>query len=296
MYIKTIVKTLTLVSIFSTTFGFSAKNPWKNRPLVPEIAQNLEAKSTESPTKKEKWDPLRFVSQSSKFITLPSIIPKKRTPKVIKPGDVIWKKGNSICTWSPLDDVVMGGVSSSTFENGIWSGEVSDGNSGGFIGLRTTPLLQPLDMSQCQGVEFKIKGGKNKIFKAVIRDSTDFNGVCWTSTFGDGLRLSDELSAKIYFNKLIPTIFARTVPDQTLNSSNVVGFQLVFSKFLFDGELNPKFQLVSNVLCSQFSMNSVLFIMSDFVFHYLSPGKIRIRTFRVEGFLKIVIFIVSKLI
>lgn len=245
----TILKLFIFITSLSVSTCFSLSKSWKGRPSgVPELKQNPAKTPESSPsTKQEKWDPVRFVSQSSKFITFPSILPKKVSPKVIKPGDVIWKKGSSICTWSPLDDVVMGGVSSSTFENGTWKGYVSDGNSGGFIGIRTTPLMQPLDMSSCQGVEFKIKGGKNKIFKAVIRDSTDFNGVCWTLTFGDGLRLTDDLSTKIPFSKCIPTIFARTVPDQTFNTANVVGFQLVFSKFLFDGELNPKFQLVSEL-------------------------------------------------
>ena len=54
-------------------------------------------------------------------------------------------------TFAPLDDVVMGGVSSSTFSSatGKWTGIVSESNSGGFIGIRSTPFSNTLDMSEC---------------------------------------------------------------------------------------------------------------------------------------------------
>jgi hypothetical protein len=48
---------------------------------------------------------------------------------------------------------------------------------------------------------------------------------------------------KIPFDKQVPTIFARTVPDQTFEKSNVVGVQLTYSKFEYDGDLNPNFSL-----------------------------------------------------
>ena len=55
--------------------------------------------------------------------------------------------------------------------------------------------------------------------------------------------MGDECTVKIPLDKMIPTIFARTVPNQTIGRNNIVGFQLVYSKFLFDEELNPKFEL-----------------------------------------------------
>jgi len=115
-------------------------------------------------------------------------------------------------------------------------------------------------MSQCQGVEMRLRGSKDNIFKAVVRDSTDFNGVCWTSTFGgskgrgklfanlSGKEKTEEYTVKIPFQELIPTIFARTVPGQKLSKNNIQAFQIAYSKFLFDGELNPKFSLGDFVL------------------------------------------------
>mmetsp|Transcript_6326 Transcript_6326/g.9598 ORF Transcript_6326/g.9598 Transcript_6326/m.9598 type:complete len:173 (-) Transcript_6326:1932-2450(-) len=157
----------------------------------------------------------------------------------------------------------MGGVSSSTFnnQNGSWKGYVTDKNSGGFVGIRTTPFKTALDMTSCSGFEFTLSGvnvGK-KQFKAVARDSTDFNGVCWTSTFGGGTKWGlwgssnnndsisngggkeKQIKVKIPFCEMVPTIFAKTVPNQSLKKDNIVGFQLVYSKFLYDGDLNPDF-------------------------------------------------------
>ena len=64
------------------------------------------------------WDALRFVRQSSKFVTLPNplshFVPTDK--KYVKPGDVLWSPAsNNLFTFLPLDDVVMGGASRSSF-------------------------------------------------------------------------------------------------------------------------------------------------------------------------------------
>lgn len=196
-------------------------------------------KSDSSPSdKREPWDFFRFVRQSSKFVSLPK---PPTQPSVIEPGDILWSPSSSDFSWSPLDDVVMGGVSSSTFdnENGKWSGFVTDKNSGGFVGIRTTPFVpKALDMSYCQGIEFTLKGVGRNQFKAVVRDSTDFNGICWTDTFGGGSKWGlwssnnseKAVKVKVPLDQLVPTIFAKTVPDKVLEKGNIVGFQLVYSK------------------------------------------------------------------
>lgn len=218
---------------------------------------------------KTKWDVLRFVKQSSKFVSAPKL-PFTSNPQPIQvmPGDMLWvpeedqEKGiNSIgLKWSCLDDVVMGGASASSFCNrsGKWAGLVSESNNGGFIGIRTQPFNQnqALDMSKCEGVQFKVKVSssmnKKSTFKTVVRDSTDFNGICWTGllktqsnnpTFASLLGSNkDEISVKIPFESMIPAIFAKVIPDVILDRSNIVAFQLVYSKFLFDGELNASFE------------------------------------------------------
>ena len=244
------------------TEAFANQKGWTSRPAIPELAKTPEEETQADSKKKEKWDPIRFLSQSSKFVSFPKPpLPGMNRPIQVSPGEVVWSSSNTGTSsgklrkfqFAPLDDVVMGGVSSSTFQNGKWSGTVSDSNSGGFVGIRSTPFANPLDMSSCQGIELKMKGCQDKVFKAVLRDSTDFNGICWTAAFGGkpkgGLNLfggaggDAERTVRIQFEDLIPTIFARTVPGQNLNKRTIEGFQIAFSKFLFDGELNEGFSL-----------------------------------------------------
>jgi hypothetical protein len=215
----------------------TSKNPVNLSLSATKSKSTKEETKSKTSDKREPWDFLRFMKQSSKFVSLPKP-PSK--PSQIQPGDVIWSQSSSSFAWGPLDDVVMGGISSSTFDNsnGQWSGFVTDKNSGGFIGIRTTPFSKSLDMSTCNGIELTLKGVGSKQFKAVIRDSTEFNGVCWTGTFGGGSKWglwsdkNDEkvTKVKIPFKTLIPAIFAKTVPDQVLKKDNIVGFQLVYSK------------------------------------------------------------------
>lgn len=242
---------------------------WKNRPKSAIIQQSIEDATTK--TRKEEiglgrkpWDALRFVKQSSKFITLPNPFDQRRSrsTRAVVPGETIWQSGmesSSLFQWAPLDDVVMGGVSSSTFDNGTgeWIGTVSDSNSGGFIGVRTTPVVPALNMEACSGVDFFLRKGDAKRIKAVIRDSTEFNGVCWTTCFDlpatskkntfaslfDKDDSEEGVSIRIPFQTQIPTIFSKTVPGQTFDVKNVVAFQLVYSKFEFNGVLNSNFAL-----------------------------------------------------
>ena len=169
-----VVFAVSYVQSFSVSFSSSVPNQSKKG-------------SVDSAGRREPWDFLRFVRQSSKFVSLPK---PPTQPRTIKPGDILWSPSpSSGFSWSPLDDVVMGGISSSTFDNksGKWSGYVTDKNSGGFVGIRTTPFQKALDMSLCQGVEFTLKGVGSNQFKAVVRDSTDFNGICWISTDFNGI-------------------------------------------------------------------------------------------------------------
>merc|ERR1712179_195326 len=112
--------------------------------------------------------------------------------------------------------------------------------NGGFVGIRSTPFAPPLDMSSCSGIELKLGGGNGKRLKFIIRDSTDFNGVCWTTSFD--AKPGNSFVVRIPFKSQVPTIFAKTVPGQVFNPSNVVGFQVAYSKFEYDGELNPNFE------------------------------------------------------
>lgn len=192
--------------------------------------------ASKSDQERRPWEFFRFVQQSSRFI---DILPRKTVKRTIQPGDELWKPVDmqKDFDFAPLDDVVMGGASSSTFDGatGKWRGEVTDANSGGFIGIRSTPVVD-LDMSNCQGIEIRLKSDKKLRLKVVLRDSTEFNGIGWTS--------SKEISGRslrIPFKTQAPTMFAKTVDSDPFESENVRSIQLVYSKFEYDGALNPTF-------------------------------------------------------
>jgi len=193
---------------------------------------------------RQPWNLFQFVQQSSRFINFfPSS--KQLQKQLIKPGNILWKAGASTneFTFAPLDDVVMGGASSSKFKSstGTWEGQVTDANNGGFVGIRSSPYIN-WDMSQCQGIEVQLRNRDNNPIqlKVVLRDSTQFNGVSWTTSRDI---VNKRKSVKIPFSKQIPTIFAKTVSGQTFSKETVKGIQLVYSKFEYDGALNPKFSL-----------------------------------------------------
>jgi hypothetical protein len=191
---------------------------------------------------RKPWDVFRFVSQSSKFVPTP--FSSKASKQLVKPNDLLWKASSPTFTFAPLDDVVMGGASSSTFANGVWKGTVTDANNGGFIGIRNTPNFD-WDLSSCRGLELTLRrrtGPSVSRFKVGIRDSMDFNGLVWAASF-DLPTTNNPKKIRVPFDKLTPTKFAAVVTGVELNRSNVVGIQLIYSKFEYGGELNPKFAI-----------------------------------------------------
>jgi len=271
-----------------TSFSNLNEGGWKSRPIFPELAkppsssetkegENTKNDNEQQDEKQEKWDPIRFVTQSSKFFSLPSISFSDKSSIIISPGDILWSAFSSndnesnsdqLFTFAPLDDVVMGGVSSSGFDSqtGIWKGTVSEANSGGFVGIRSTPFkFDGFNMEECNGIEVVVGGLKGKGLKIVLRDSKDFNGICWSTFFSDQEKakgskfdvssllsifdkskddmMKEETVIRIALDELIPTIFARTLPDEILNRQTIQGFQFAYSKFLFDKDLNPYFEL-----------------------------------------------------
>lgn len=194
---------------------------------------------------RKPWDAIRFVQQSIKFVTVP-FVSGNTSSRNVKKGDVLWKVEDNLrnsFTMAPLDDVVMGGASSSTFESktGIWSGSVTDANNGGFIGIRSTPAFQ-WNIQSCRGLEWKIKSYQPSLtrVKFVLRDSTEFNGITWTTSVNVQPGMN---SVRMLFDKQVPALFAKTIPDQTFRKENVCAVQVAYSKFEYDGKLNPKFEL-----------------------------------------------------
>jgi len=232
------------LSLLSITYSFQKELPLKTYKCK-STRQLKEFRSTSNTNEKVPWDFLRFLQQSSKFMPFPkppSLFNPRKEIASIKPGDVLWKAGSlNEFTFSPLDDVVMGGASSSSFDDatGLWKGNVSTANNGGFVGIRSTPFSKELDMSECKGIEISLRSSKGKKIKGMLRDTNEFNGPVWSASFD--IKNNGIFKTRLPFDKLIATKYASTLNGKEFQKENVYAIQLVYSKFEYNEDLNPSF-------------------------------------------------------
>ncbi|KAM0944657.1 putative complex I intermediate-associated protein 30 [Dioscorea sansibarensis] len=153
--------------------------------------------------------------------------------------------------WGALDDVVMGGASESTFQIDPTGGEnggptglfkvcfVSTANNGGFTSIRTKNFTVPEDLSAYDGIEMRVKGDGHR-YKLIVRTSADWDTLGYTASFDT---TQDQWqSINIPFSSLRPVFRARTVFDAPpFDPTKIFSLQLMYSKFEYDGKLNPTF-------------------------------------------------------
>ena len=127
------------------------------------------------PTMMANWDPVRFATTAAFFNRPPSpaellkrvaAAAQLLPPAQAGPDGLLWSADRPTLEprleWGPLDDVVMGGVSRSTFVNegqyATFSGVVTSENNGGFAGCRSRALRwlaatrtcePPISISRC---------------------------------------------------------------------------------------------------------------------------------------------------
>ncbi|GAB4533131.1 MAG: CIA30 family protein [Pleurocapsa sp.] len=147
-------------------------------------------------------------------------------------------------TWGAVDDVVMGGVSQSNIRladnKAIFVGMVSTDNNGGFASVRTRNFTPPLDLSNYEGIELRVKGD-GKRYKFITRCEGKWDGIGYCYSFDTVYNFPTTI--RIRFADLIPVFRAKTVREASaFDSSKVYSMQLMLSKFEYDGELNPKFE------------------------------------------------------
>lgn len=188
------------------------------------------------------------------FIGMKNLINAVKGSVGLRTGKLVYGfEGNSSrdLVWGALDDVVMGGVSESTFQidptggenggpSGLFKGVVSTANNGGFTSIRTKNFSVPENLSPYDGLELCIKGDGRR-YKLIIRTSRDWDTVGYTSSF-DTVE-GQWQSVRVPFTSLRPIFRARTVSDAPpFDSSSIISLQLMFSKFEYDGKLNPTFE------------------------------------------------------
>ncbi|GMP74239.1 hypothetical protein CsSME_00031707 [Camellia sinensis var. sinensis] len=195
------------------------------------------------------------------FIGMKNLINAVKGSVGLRTGKLVYGfEGNSSrdLAWGALDDVVMGGVSESTFQidptggenggpSGLFKGVVSTANNGGFTSIRTKNFSVPENLSPYDGLELRIKGDGRR-YKLIIRTSRDWDTVGYTSSFDtvEGQWQSSlicHVQVRVPFTSLRPVFRARTVSDAPpFDSSSIISLQLMFSKFEYDGKLNPTFK------------------------------------------------------
>ena len=150
-----------------------------------------------------------------------------------------------------MNDTIMGGNSRAEVRstpNGIFiEGNLVEEN-GGFISCRSPIISPPLNLSNYQGLELRVKGNGWKLKFAV---SSSDQLTSFTELFTGGLRWTVEFDTdvtgitvvQIPFSDLQPSIRAKAVPlPLTFNKSCIDQLQLLYSKFGVSGNLNSSFK------------------------------------------------------
>ena len=147
-------------------------------------------------------------------------------------------------TWGAVDDVVMGGVSESNIkmfgDTALFSGNVSVVNSGGFASVRNRNFSPPLDLSTYDGFELRVRGD-GKHYKFIARCEGKWDGVSYCYSFDTDK--SKWITVRVAFTELIPVFRAKTLSEvDKFAADKTYAVQLMYSKFEYDGELNPTFE------------------------------------------------------
>ncbi|GAP94059.1 CIA30 family protein [Leptolyngbya sp. NIES-2104] len=201
---------------------------------------------------RSQWDLGRFVQTLEYFEAIPivswlqNMFQPRPNPQPFYHDRVLFDFSNPQIdiqnTWGALDDVVMGGVSDSSvrLENGaaVFSGNVSTANSGGFASIRTRNFEPALNLSTFTGVELRLKGDGNR-YKFLIRDGDGWDSVGYSHSFDTVA--NEWITVQVPFAQLIPVFRAKTVSNAKLSPERIRSFQLMLSKFEYDGGLNPRF-------------------------------------------------------
>lgn len=202
------------------------------------------------------WDLQRFAKTTFFFNSPQEILKRLPAPGRAAPllrNGMIWSADTPLLEWGALDDVVMGGVSESSFQIsggiGKFGGTVSVDNNGGFAGCRSKAVSPALKLGAYSGLRLCVRGDSVlRRYKCIVRDSYDWNGIAWSQsldvqpTDGNANVDGDEWqTVDLPFGDFVPTLFARTVPGARLNTDAINTVQITYSKFEYDSELNPNF-------------------------------------------------------
>lgn len=115
------------------------------------------------------------------------------------------------CGWRTLNDGVMGGLSSSSFQilpsgSAIFSGIVSLDNGGGFASVWSPPLGQ--DFSSHDSFVLRVRGDGHR-FKFSVRNESGFNTPIYRCAFAT--RPGEWQECRLPFTDFVPTFRGRVL-------------------------------------------------------------------------------------
>ena len=159
--------------------------------------------------------------------------------------------GKSFTKWSSLNDTIMGGSSEATCKLNsiglVLEGELIE-EGGGFISCRSEVFNPPLNLAKYRGLQLELEGEGRTLKFAIACKGKFLRTVNWNS---EGLRWVTDVPTrdsgrtrfKVPFNNLKPTIQAKPIQGALqFDSSQIIQFQLLHSKFGQSGELNRRFK------------------------------------------------------
>ncbi len=133
--------------------------------------------------------------------------------------------------WIPVNDVVMGGVSQSTFIQGepstaVFSGTVSLENYGGFCSVGTRSS-RPDNLSRYRGIAVRLKTD-GKRYKLTMKNDSSFSGYSYQYPFTAKADVWTVIRAP--FDSFTASFRGRMLPDaEPLDSASIAAFGLLVS-------------------------------------------------------------------
>ncbi len=154
---------------------------------------------------------------------------------------VNFTKNTKLYDWNIVNDVVMGGKSTSTISinsdgNAVFKGEVSLENNGGFSSLRHR--FEKLDVSNFKTIKIRLKGdGKKYQFRIKPSRFNQYSYVYHFKTNGDWQTVEINL-----------TDFTPVFRGRNLNMPNFSGTELEEIGFLIGNKQQEKFELILDTI------------------------------------------------
>ena len=140
-----------------------------------------------------------------------------------------FEKSDSSNDWFVINDGVMGGLSSSSFQvtktgRAVFSGIVSLQNNGGFASANMKP--SQFDLKDSDGIRFRVKGD-GKTYKISLKNDDRFNGFSYRFAFST--QKDKWLTLDVPFTSFIPMFMGQTTSAPPVDKSNIKTFGFLIS-------------------------------------------------------------------